>query len=177
MADAGGVWRTVGGRRIFIKDGQDLEDAMRESGKFENNNKKFDELKEKFKDEEITTDNGIEVIHLQKIPYELNSGPGGYNDTTQNELNKNPVMLNTYSDMGTTCNIYKNKSDLLKDVEKSYGGFKQYTDGRKIMYGIASASGIGEYYLYRDSMMKSGWVWKDANDTPVSGYEYKQRKK
>lgn len=30
----GGVWRTVGGRRIFIKDGQSLEDAMQESGKF-----------------------------------------------------------------------------------------------------------------------------------------------
>jgi hypothetical protein len=33
--DEGGVWRTVGGRRIFIKDGQDLETAMYESGKFD----------------------------------------------------------------------------------------------------------------------------------------------
>lgn len=39
--DIGGVWRTVGGRRIFIKDGQDLENAMKESGKFGNNNIKF----------------------------------------------------------------------------------------------------------------------------------------
>ena len=30
----GGVWRTIGGRRVFIKDGQSLADAMRESGKF-----------------------------------------------------------------------------------------------------------------------------------------------
>lgn len=29
-----GVWRTVGGRRIFIKEGQDLASAMKESGKF-----------------------------------------------------------------------------------------------------------------------------------------------
>lgn len=29
-----GVWRTVGGRRIFIKDGQSLSDAMKKSGKF-----------------------------------------------------------------------------------------------------------------------------------------------
>ena len=38
-----GIWRTVGGRRIFIKDGQDLETAMTESGKFDsiiNKNKK-----------------------------------------------------------------------------------------------------------------------------------------
>ncbi len=32
--DIGGVWRTVGGRHIFIKDGQDLASAMKESGKF-----------------------------------------------------------------------------------------------------------------------------------------------
>lgn len=38
--DIGGVWRTVGGRRIFIKDGQDLASAMKESGKF--NSKKND---------------------------------------------------------------------------------------------------------------------------------------
>lgn len=44
-----GVWRTVGGRRIFIKDGQDLETAMAESGKFNNiinKNKLKNELKE-----------------------------------------------------------------------------------------------------------------------------------
>lgn len=34
MNDMGGVWRTIGGRRIFIKDGQDLASAMIESGKF-----------------------------------------------------------------------------------------------------------------------------------------------
>lgn len=42
--DIGGVWRTIGGRRVFIKDGQDLASAMRESGKFKttkkNENKK-----------------------------------------------------------------------------------------------------------------------------------------
>ena len=35
--DIGGGWRTVGGRRIFIKDGQDLASAMKESGKFTSN--------------------------------------------------------------------------------------------------------------------------------------------
>ena len=31
-----GVWRTIKGRKVFIKKGQNLSDAMRESGKFEN---------------------------------------------------------------------------------------------------------------------------------------------
>ena len=29
-----GVWRTIGGRKVFIKNGQSLSDAMKESGKF-----------------------------------------------------------------------------------------------------------------------------------------------
>lgn len=40
-----GVWRTVGGHRIFIKDGQDLTSAMKESGKFSKKEKDDKELK------------------------------------------------------------------------------------------------------------------------------------
>lgn len=36
--DDKGVWRTIGGRRIFIADGEDLETAMKKSGKFEKKN-------------------------------------------------------------------------------------------------------------------------------------------
>ena len=47
--DLGGVWRTIGGRRVFIKDGQSLSDAMKESGKFKrtNNDVKKSELDKK----------------------------------------------------------------------------------------------------------------------------------
>ena len=47
-SETGGVWRTVGGRRIFIKDGQDLASAMKESGKFKT--KKQEEKGKKFND-------------------------------------------------------------------------------------------------------------------------------
>lgn len=47
-----GIWRTVGGRRIFIKDGQDLHDAMKESGKFS----KF--VMDRLEKEKDTDDNG-----------------------------------------------------------------------------------------------------------------------
>lgn len=48
--EIGGVWRTVGGRRIFIKDGEDLASAMKKSGKFKSSKKKIsdEELKEKY---------------------------------------------------------------------------------------------------------------------------------
>lgn len=35
MMEEKGIWRTVSGRRIFIKEGQSISDAMRNSGKFE----------------------------------------------------------------------------------------------------------------------------------------------
>lgn len=34
MDNEGGVWRTISGRRVFIRDGQSLSDAMARSGKF-----------------------------------------------------------------------------------------------------------------------------------------------
>ena len=39
MSEEGGVWRTIGGRRVFIKDGEDLATAMKNSGKFKNKEK------------------------------------------------------------------------------------------------------------------------------------------
>ena len=53
--DIGGVWRTVGGRRIFIKDGEDLETAMKKSGKF-----KKEEIKEKQEDKKDLSYQGKE---------------------------------------------------------------------------------------------------------------------
>ena len=57
--DIGGVWRTVGGRRIFIKDGEDLETAMKKSGKF-----KKEEIKDKNDDK--NKDNEEKIKKLQE---------------------------------------------------------------------------------------------------------------
>lgn len=38
-----GVWRTIGGRRIFIRRGENLTDAMKRSGKFKNQKKEKEE--------------------------------------------------------------------------------------------------------------------------------------
>lgn len=52
--DIGGVWRTVGGRRIFIKDGEDLATAMKNSGKFGNKKEEEKEMtNEEIKKEQL----------------------------------------------------------------------------------------------------------------------------
>lgn len=61
MADEGGVWRTIGGRRVFIKDGQSLTDAMRESGKFGDSKKKSTATaKKQTVDAEASAEYGVE---------------------------------------------------------------------------------------------------------------------
>lgn len=49
-----GVWRTIGGRRVFIREGEDLATAMKNSGKFEksqNSNEKEPQKSQKFYDD------------------------------------------------------------------------------------------------------------------------------
>lgn len=57
-----GVFRTVGGRKIFIKDGQDLASAMKESGKFSNN--QTENIKKIRKPEDISIE---EIKEIKKI--------------------------------------------------------------------------------------------------------------
>lgn len=57
--DIGGVWRTIGGRRVFIKDGEDVATAMKKSGKFQNENKK-QELEKKL-------DEGLDDLEFNDI--------------------------------------------------------------------------------------------------------------
>jgi hypothetical protein len=51
--DLGGVWRTVGGRRIFIKDGEDLATAMKNSGKFGKKEEEKEMTNEEIKKEQL----------------------------------------------------------------------------------------------------------------------------
>ena len=54
--DSDGVWRTVGGRRIFIRNGQDLASAMKESGKFKKKDNDEYELYKKAREDESSID-------------------------------------------------------------------------------------------------------------------------
>lgn len=51
-----GVWRTIGGRRVFIRNGQSLSDAMKESGKFKKKEENKKEDDEDFKPKKSTND-------------------------------------------------------------------------------------------------------------------------
>lgn len=71
--DIGGVWRTVGGRKIFIKDGEDLQTAMKKSGKFGNQKDSDNEADRKKQIENYSDD-------LDEAFYTISTGE--YDDET-----------------------------------------------------------------------------------------------
>ena len=77
MSDLGGVWRTVGGRKIFIKDGEDLATAMKKSGKFKN---KKDDKEEKIKQLKKKMEEAKGFFEKGKIKEEIEMLENGYDD-------------------------------------------------------------------------------------------------
>ena len=83
--DIGGVWRTVGGRRIFIKDGQDLASAMKESGKFNSSSnskaKKGDSVLEEFKKSDGNTKSFEQALNkISEMEYNNEINPDEYKE-------------------------------------------------------------------------------------------------
>ena len=75
-----GVWRTIGGRKVFIKTGQSLSDAMKESGKFNKasdiKREKYQTLKDEFAlenkiNEKIKKDPEYKDLDYDEETYEL----------------------------------------------------------------------------------------------------------
>ena len=95
MAEEHGVWRTISGRRVFIKDGQSLTDAMRESGKFGD--------KSKTKKEEYA-----------EAEYGVKHRVWGKASCTSYELLENDKYSLTGEKQGQTIDIPKNESGELE---------------------------------------------------------------
>ena len=104
-----GVWRTIGGRRVFIRDGEDLSTAMQRSGKFsrvqknQDLYKKLDEEKKKIDEKIEKKDNEKKDISSEEAINEfMNADNGDWNNMSQAERDK-------------TC------ENILKDFENKYG--------------------------------------------------------
>lgn len=70
--DIGGIWRTVGGHKVFIKSGQDLSSAMKESGKFGRKENKNANISERKKDDVLVV-KGKSLISKEKAFEQIKS--------------------------------------------------------------------------------------------------------
>lgn len=123
MDDIGGVWKTIGGRRVFIKNGQDLASAMKESGKFNKKQidaaKKIDELFEKKKALEqkkaeliIKEDLATPIKHKEQTEEKEEFNPNNYNQ----------IDNDTFNELSLKQNITKEQEERLYDYDKGFIG-------------------------------------------------------
>lgn len=136
-----GVWKTIGGRRVFIKEGQDLASAMKESGKFK---------KKKNIEEQNKLENEINTIQTRINEIEKSSDYLFGNEKLGKELD-NLVEKRTILQKELLDEKAKNDISMIQNKElRDY--IYDYTNGD---YQIACsytqylANGLDDYEAYK----------------------------
>lgn len=117
-----GVWRTIGGRRIFIKTGQSLSEAMIKSGKFKGTKgvQREGYTNEEYKKQE-------DKIHVAKQQYDTLR-----NEELKEKMGRAIVSSDEYSsnDIETVINDRLDKEDEIRELQKQYKEMekKPYTE-------------------------------------------------
>jgi hypothetical protein len=130
-----GVWRTIGGRRVFIKEGQNLSDAMKESGKFSNKNEKS--LKTEEIEKEVENERNKKIKQLED-------------------------MLNEKEATGETSERVKITASFEKDGKKK--GFRKAGTGNYVLSNNEQESTIDirkeklpKFEKFVEEQEKNGW--------------------
>ena len=86
--DTDGVWRTVGGRRIFIRNGQNLASAMKESGKFKKSKTEVKDEQKKFEESDFESNDKLSKEFWEKYAKIQDEKQFNKKVELNNELNK-----------------------------------------------------------------------------------------
>lgn len=193
MSDSEGVWRTVGGRRIFIKTGQSLTSAMKESGKFKNEKTEQidDDLQEYIKkytngeyriatayteymQQELTEK---EAFEKTKMYYGYTADDDGISRQMTEDEFKNSIEQ--AKKLSKAINNQKETDKLLVRFEKTqtdenYRDMQhQYKVGEKIKWGIKSTSQDNNYI---SKIAEGKDVIKAVNENSAYPYTYTEYK-
>lgn len=113
-----GIWRTIGGRRVFIKTGQSLPDAMKESGKFKT---RMDEKAVKGAREEDLKEQYMQSLNdVSKMEYNGEITRDEYDEAIKN-INKTykDRMLKQESPVEEEVRLEKEAKESWKKEEKA----------------------------------------------------------
>ena len=117
-----GIWRTIGGRRVFIKTGQSLSEAMIKSGKFKGTK---GIQREGYTNEEYQKQE--DKIHVAKQQYDTLR-----NEELKEKMGRAIVSSDEYSsnDIETVINDRLDKEDEIRELQKQYKEMekKPYTE-------------------------------------------------
>lgn len=169
-----GVWRTVGGRRIFIRNGEGLSSAMKRSGKF-TKSKKSDIIEGaknigKLKDEDVSRNvkKGIKDIDNKKYD------DGTYDINTKKLVSFNEGYQATFQQLGD------------KYTDKEFGALvKKYssmTDGKVYAGKFGGSPEVSFHFKNEKDAIEicekynqvSYWDWKTMSE--IKNKKYKKGK-
>lgn len=184
--DIGGVWRTVGGRRIFIKDGQDLSSAMKESGKFgsktktSSNQKNYKEMSDReLKDELYDNDRMLNEMERRL------SGRYELSDEKRDELERRAMHYESTKDEIRdelrSRKEQENKKDNSNDKKYKTRDVKDYQDekGRWHINDTAKNEIDKEVSMMSGKDLKEAYNSLEKNDNSYEARairgEYNQR--
>lgn len=178
-----GVWRTIGGRKVFIATGQSLGEAMKESGKFDNIRRKNAERRtaEKYDraiDEE-TELNKRETAKIREYREQGMSLEDATNKADKEFKNERDAIINKRAKMiddlkkkedikgarGTTEEKSANNVQSVKDFRKKLRGLENYREELEIDNDVIIKTGAGSYGV------RSKWDESDPM-TDYSAYTY-----
>lgn len=147
--DDDGVWRTIGGRRVFIRNGQDLAEAMKESGKFKSakkTSKETNEEKEINKDTELKEK--LDQLRKDRKGLVYNLEEGYMKDlSTEEKLEKLNKEIDTI----------KGDKERIDKIDKEAMEYQKQKRGEK---------GVEEYKKY---MEQGDDTFKKAKEDRMSG--------
>ena len=155
--DDQGVWRTIGGRKVFIREGQSMSDAMKQSGKFKLSKKQIDagnKLNEK-------AENGVR----EDIKTFL-SGKEDYEGTREEFI----------KDLSENWNVDKDRvEEILHDENAKHPRLFKEERGNAKENNEASKyySKLSQYQAKEDLDMRKQWLDDNAYD-PKYKKEYEE---
>lgn len=155
-----GVWRTVGGRRIFIADGEDLASAMKRSGKFKNKKDLTeDDISKKEFEQATKIDDKLDRAILMQVADDI--GKELDDDSINARVN---YIRNNYNGKATDKEIFEK----LKSEYKNRGW---YIEKQEITNNsFTMTNGNKEVTVSRDSDGK----WIDSDGNKYMGYLSKE---
>ena len=135
-----GVWRTIGGKRVFIKKGQSLSEAMRESGK-------FGKIKKQITDKEIrTTDWDKSNEYFKNLSREEKEAMNFYTNEGNYEINKALKQ----------GNLTEEQKNIVKQIDKVINNYEM--SGEYIVYRGTKDIGdlkVGDVYSEKQYLSTS----------------------
>lgn len=151
--DEDGVWRTIGGRRIFIKDGEDLATAMKKSGKFKRI-KDIEHQQRKINNELAgLTGKDKEIADEEYDAYEkLKKGETAPQKLSDREIKsiKTQKSLKALVEEGKATDITQYDDDQTRALDKKHGRLERIkvTSGTYGMNGaLLQSNETGEYFV------------------------------